>query len=96
MLLLFCLRLIDGYHLYIEPFADRLDLPRGIREGALCETAARFAARLEYYCRQVPTQWFNFFPFWEPSNIHAHAGASAQRARGIVPRKDGTCGSPHA
>ncbi|HZP94017.1 MAG TPA: acyl-CoA synthetase [Burkholderiales bacterium] len=26
--------------------------------------AARYAARLEHYCRQAPYNWFNFYDFW--------------------------------
>lgn len=62
--LLFSLKLADGYHLSFEHFADSLNLPRSAREAALREAAARFAQRLEHYCRAAPLQWFNFFPFW--------------------------------
>ena len=59
-----CLRGADGYHTYVEPFALPSDLPRDRREALLADAAARFAARLEYYCRLAPFQWFNFYPFW--------------------------------
>jgi predicted LPLAT superfamily acyltransferase len=62
--LLFCLRLTDAYHLFVEPFAVSLPLPRSGREAAIRRAAADFALRLEHYCRLAPLQWFNFYPFW--------------------------------
>jgi predicted LPLAT superfamily acyltransferase len=54
----------DRYDLYCEPFADRVELPRGARQAELKALAARYAARLEAYCRQAPDNWFNFYDFW--------------------------------
>jgi predicted LPLAT superfamily acyltransferase len=54
-----------AYDLSVEPFAERIDLPEGTRSEALARYAAAFAARLEYYCRLAPLQWFNFYDFWE-------------------------------
>lgn len=57
--------LIDGrYQLSIEPFANRIVLPRSRREEALRETVARYAARLEKQAAATPLQWYNFFDFW--------------------------------
>ena len=33
-------------------------------EAWLEETMARYVARLEYYCREAPFNWFNFYDFW--------------------------------
>jgi predicted LPLAT superfamily acyltransferase len=55
----------DRYDLYCEPFAERIDLPRARREEALRELVARYAARLEHFCRLAPDNWFNFYDFWE-------------------------------
>ena len=52
------------YDLHCEPFAERLDLPRGRRAEALAEHAQRFAGRLEHYVRIEPRNWFNFYDFW--------------------------------
>ena len=41
---------------------------RAGRDEAFREYAARYAGRLEHYCRQAPFNWFNFYDFW------AHAG----------------------
>lgn len=63
--LFFCLREAAGrYCIYFEPFAERIELPRLVREKILGEVAGRFAGRLEAYCRLAPYQWFNFFDFW--------------------------------
>ncbi|MCR9246573.1 MAG: lipid A biosynthesis acyltransferase [bacterium] len=52
------------YDLYCEPFAERLELPRKDREGALRDAVQRYAQRLEEYCKKAPHNWFNFYPFW--------------------------------
>ncbi len=52
------------YDLYIEPFADRIELPEATRHEALARYATAFAARVEFYCRRAPLQWFNFYDFW--------------------------------
>jgi predicted LPLAT superfamily acyltransferase len=55
----------NRYELFCEPFSDRLVLPRGAREEVLGREVARYARRLEDYCRKAPDNWFNFFDFWE-------------------------------
>jgi predicted exporter/predicted LPLAT superfamily acyltransferase len=62
--LMFCLRDGAGYRVTFEPFAERVDLPRRDREAALAGYAARYAARLQYYCLQSPREWYNFYDFW--------------------------------
>ena len=54
----------DGYDLYCEPFAERVELPRGRRNEALAEYARAYARRLEHYVRLAPDNWFNFYDFW--------------------------------
>lgn len=55
----------DGsYDLYVEPFAPRIVLERGDRERQLQQVVARFAQRLEHFCRLAPYNWFNFYDFW--------------------------------
>jgi predicted LPLAT superfamily acyltransferase len=63
--LFFCLREGDSYHIYFEPFADRIELPRREREERLQEYMQRYAQRLEAHCLKAPHQWFNFFDFWQ-------------------------------
>ncbi|HEX3637862.1 MAG TPA: glycosyltransferase family 2 protein, partial [Paraburkholderia sp.] len=70
--LFFCLKEHDGYRLYFEPFAERIELPRRDRAQHLAAWAQRYAARLEHYCRKAPYQWFNFFDFWASPKRGAH------------------------
>ena len=63
--LVFCLRIDGRYKVFVEPFADPLVLPRAQRHRTLEQTIARYAERLEAHCLMAPTQWFNFFDFWE-------------------------------
>jgi predicted LPLAT superfamily acyltransferase len=53
------------YDLHCEPFAERVELPRGRRDEALREHVTRYAQALERYVRKSPWCWFNFHPFWE-------------------------------
>ncbi|MDR3439084.1 glycosyltransferase [Telmatospirillum sp.] len=62
--LLFCLKDGKNWRLTMEPFAERIDLPRRYRDRALQDYTARYGARLEDYARQSPFQWYNFFDFW--------------------------------
>jgi predicted LPLAT superfamily acyltransferase len=52
------------YDLHCEPFADRIDLPRGTREDALRKYAQRYADKLAEYTHITPFNWFNFYDFW--------------------------------
>lgn len=63
--LLFCLKIEGRYRVYFELFADPFELPRADRQRALQAAVARYAERLEAHCLLAPTQWFNFFDFWE-------------------------------
>lgn len=63
--LLFCRRYRPGaWRLMLEPFRDRVVLPRGRRAEILAEHTAAYARRLERECREAPWQWYNFFDFW--------------------------------
>jgi predicted LPLAT superfamily acyltransferase len=65
--LFFCLREGDGYRMYLEPFAERVRLPRKDRDAALLEYVRRYARRLEEHCLRCPYQWFNFYDYWRHS-----------------------------
>ena len=62
--LFFCLKRAGRYDLHLERFAERVELPPRSREEAIGRYVAEYAARLEYYCREAPLQWFNFYDFW--------------------------------
>lgn len=63
--LLGCLHADGGYHARIQPFADRIELPRGDRQAGLDAHAGGFARWLTASVRESPYDWFNFFPFWD-------------------------------
>lgn len=68
VLLLFCYRVGNHYEVHIEPFRERLLLPRGDRAAAVHTALQEYATRLEAHCLQAPLQWFNFHDFWAPSH----------------------------
>ncbi len=63
--LFFCLNEPGGYRIHLEPFAERIELPRAERARRLEELAQRYARRLEQYCLRAPYQWFNFYSYWQ-------------------------------
>jgi len=65
--LLFCLKAEDRYDVYLEPFADPLELPRQTRQEDLKRAVTHYAQQLEQRCLTAPYQWFNFFDFWNKS-----------------------------
>jgi predicted LPLAT superfamily acyltransferase len=52
------------YAIHFEPFAAEIALGRAERGAQLHPWIARYAARLEHYCRLAPYNWFNFYDFW--------------------------------
>jgi predicted LPLAT superfamily acyltransferase len=65
VLLIYALRQRGKLHLYCEPFASPLLLPRADRQDALQKVVDRYAERLEHYALASPLDWFNFFNFWQ-------------------------------
>ncbi|WP_086982153.1 glycosyltransferase family 2 protein [Vibrio aphrogenes] len=55
------------YHVYFEPFSQKITLPRKQRSEALQSVVQDYAARLEYFTLKAPLQWYNFFNFWQLS-----------------------------
>ena len=70
----------NRYELHCERFADRIELPRKDREGALRLWVQRYAERLEHHARQAPDNWFNFFDFWARRPASAGAARNTQQA----------------
>lgn len=68
---LFVLKQQGSYHLRLRKFEDVPQWPRGAREQAIAESAARFAARLGEEAALAPLQWFNFYDFWN-DDAQAH------------------------
>lgn len=48
------------YQITVEPIAERIERRQDILTGHI----QNFAQRLETLCRRHPTQWFNFYDFW--------------------------------
>lgn len=69
--LLFCQREGGRHILHVEPFADRILLPRARRAQALSAYAEQYAQRLQVHALSDPYQWFNFFDFWADRTGHA-------------------------
>ncbi|GAB1261605.1 LpxL/LpxP family acyltransferase [Aurantivibrio plasticivorans] len=61
----------DHFCVVIEKFADTIKLSRKTRDVDLQQWAQRYADRLEYYAKQYPMQWFNFYDFWRTSDVEA-------------------------
>jgi predicted LPLAT superfamily acyltransferase len=53
-----------GYEIHCEILSAAPDLPRDQREARLRDYTGRFVARLEFYARKAPYNWFNFYDFW--------------------------------
>ncbi len=49
----------NRYEIFFELLAEA-----GTRPADTDDLIARYAARLEHYCRYAPYNWFNFFDFW--------------------------------
>jgi predicted LPLAT superfamily acyltransferase len=62
--LFYCYRLDDRYHMGLELFADRIELPRENRGAAIESYVRHYARALETQVTKAPLQWFNFFDFW--------------------------------
>ena len=67
--LFFCIQQGAGYTICLEPFAERIRLPRQERLAAAAAWAERYAARLGDYASRFPLQWYNFYDFWAGSRV---------------------------
>lgn len=58
----------NRYEIHFEPLADFSDLdgPAGVgRARRIEEAVVCYAQRLEHYARSAPSNWFNFYDFWQ-------------------------------
>jgi predicted LPLAT superfamily acyltransferase len=65
----------NRYEVFFENFSAADPIARAERQARLAELTQRYAARLEYYVRLDPYNWFNFYDFWD-----SPAGVAAGRA----------------
>lgn len=54
----------NRYTIIFERFADKIELQRNNRQKDLALWIEQYVARLEYYVKQYPYNWFNFYDFW--------------------------------
>lgn len=54
----------NRYEIHFEVFSTGFSLERARRAEQLQEHTQRYVERLEYYCRQFPYNWFNFYDYW--------------------------------
>ena len=54
----------NRYDIYFERLADTWQTPRAARDLLLERALHRYVERLEYYCRDAPYNWYNFYDFW--------------------------------
>lgn len=58
-----------GYTIYVAPLAyDHA----ASRRQQMRQLAAAYAEELQYRVRQYPTQWYNFFDFWQQGAVQPH------------------------
>lgn len=59
----------NRYDIHFETVADFSQIPAGGREAAVHAAMARYVELLEKYCHAAPSNWFNFFDFWQPPAV---------------------------
>lgn len=59
----------NRYDIHFETVADFSHIPAGGREAAVHAAMARYVELLEKYCHAAPSNWFNFFDFWQPPAV---------------------------
>lgn len=60
------------YDAYFHRLFDRVVLSPKTRQQDLQRYMKAYVQELESYCLQYPTQWFNFYNFWEQYDKHDH------------------------
>jgi predicted LPLAT superfamily acyltransferase len=55
----------NRYLVHFETFCEEYPGERAAREAWVRGAVARYAARLEHFCRLAPYNWFNFYDFWK-------------------------------
>jgi len=57
----------NQYQAHFELLYD-FSIPGLNRQEAIAQAQEQYAARLEYFCRRYPYNWFNFFDFWKSAH----------------------------
>lgn len=61
----------NRYTIHLEPVMDFSSVGPAERERASRAALVRYVQLIEQYCLKAPTNWFNFFDFWQDANIPA-------------------------
>jgi predicted LPLAT superfamily acyltransferase len=67
--LMCCLKIAGRYRIVLEPFIEAPQWERGQRDAAIEAWVRRYAERLAQLCLLAPSQWFNFFAFWQNVSV---------------------------
>ena len=54
----------NRYDIFFELLTEAPEVTRTERQEVIEELTCRYATRLEYYARQAPYNWFNFYDYW--------------------------------
>lgn len=68
-----CLKHEKRYCIHLRRFDDPATWERKNRDALIADAVARYASWLAEHCLRAPLQWFNFHPYWKPSNGAKHA-----------------------
>jgi predicted LPLAT superfamily acyltransferase len=65
----------NRYDIHFELLCKGGYLPKKDRQAVVSELTCRYAQWLEYYARQAPYNWFNFYDYWADSDSSHRPGA---------------------
>jgi predicted LPLAT superfamily acyltransferase len=65
----------NRYDIHFELLRGGGDVLKGDRQTVVSEVTCRYAQRLEYYARQAPYNWFNFYDYWVDDGSAPRTGA---------------------
>lgn len=77
----------NRYDVHFEILVDSPRYPRSDRERIVEQWMRLYVARLEYYCRAAPFNWFNFYPYWTDSRTENKRVDRNRAERNQVDRK---------
>ncbi|WP_192484243.1 MULTISPECIES: hypothetical protein [Cysteiniphilum] len=66
--MMLCLKKGKQFDVVFKPFAESINLPRSERHEHLADYVQQYSDFLAGYCLKYPTQWFNFFDFWQSND----------------------------
>jgi predicted LPLAT superfamily acyltransferase len=70
--LLCCLKVDGRYSIILDPFLDKAQWERGKRDATIQSWVQRYADHLAQQCLMAPSQWFNFYAYWQSAESGAN------------------------